>query len=94
MYYVYMLTNKYNKVLYTGMTNDLHRRLFEHKDKRNEGFSAKYNTHKLVYYETSSDVKAAIAREKQLKGWKREKKDVLINGMNPEWRDLSEDWKE
>ena len=94
MYYVYMLTNKYNKVLYTGVTNDLQRRLFEHKDENKDGFSAKYNTHKLVYYETTSDAKAAIAREKQLKGWRRDKKDALINSMNPLWRDLSEDWKE
>ena len=94
MYYVYMLTNKYNKALYIGVTNDLQRRLFEHRGENKESFSQKYNTHKLVYYETSSDVKAAIAREKQLKGWRREKKDALISSMNPLWRNLSEDWKE
>jgi putative endonuclease len=94
MYYVYMLTNKYNKVLYTGVTNNLQRRLYEHLDKSNEGFSARYNTHKLVYIETTSDVKAAIQREKQIKNWGRAKKDALINSLNPEWRDLSEDWKE
>lgn len=76
------------------MTNNLQRRLFEHNDKSNEGFSAKYNTHKLVYYESTSDVKASISREKQLKGWRREKKETLINSMNPTWRDLAEDWKE
>ena len=94
MYYVYMLTNRYNKVLYIGVTNDLQRRLFEHRGENKESFSQQYNTHKLVYYETSSDVKAAIAREKQLKGWRRDKKDTLINSINPLWRDLSEDWKE
>ncbi len=94
MYYVYMLTNKYNKVLYTGVTNDLQRRLFEHRGDNKGSFSQQYNTHKLVYYETTSDVKAAIAREKQLKGWRRDKKDALINSMNPLWRDLSEDSKE
>ena len=92
MYYVYMLTNKYNKVLYTGVTNDLHRRLFEHSNMNEGSFTSKYNTHKLVYYEETSSVKAAIAREKQIKGWRRDKKDPLINRMNPEWRDLAQHW--
>ena len=92
MYYVYMLTNEYNKVLYVGVTNNLQRRLYEHKHGLNEGFSTKYNAHKLVYYETTDDVKAAIAREKQIKGWTRQKKEALINSMNPKWRNLENDW--
>ena len=92
MYYVYMLTNEYNKVLYVGVTNNLQRRLYEHKHGLNEGFSTKYNAHKLVYYETTDDVEAAIAREKQIKGWTRQKKEALINSMNPKWRNLENDW--
>ncbi len=94
MYYVYMLTSEYNKVLYTGVTNSLQRRLYEHVNDLNEGFSAKYNVHKLVYYETTDDVKAAIAREKQIKGWTRNKKEALINSINPEWRNLAVDWED
>ncbi len=93
MYYVYMLTNKSNRVLYTGMTNDLQRRLYEHKMHINSGFTDQYNATKLVFYECTSDVNAAIAREKEIKGWKRERKNELVNAMNPQWRDLSEDWK-
>ncbi len=92
MYYVYLLTNEYNKVLYVGVTNNLQRRLYEHKHGSNEGFSTKYNAHKLVYYETTDDVEAAIAREKQIKGWTRQKKEALINSMNPKWRNLKNDW--
>lgn len=88
-YYIYMLTNKTNKVLYTGITNNLERRLFEHRSGTIPGFTKKYNLTKLVYYESSSDVKAAIAREKQIKGWLREKKKALIETINPEWKDLA-----
>ena len=94
MYYVYLLTNEYNKVLYTGVTNNLQRRLYEHKHSLNEGFSTKYNTHKLVYYETADDVKATIAREKQIKGWSRQKKEALINNINPKWIDLAVNWND
>ena len=91
-YYVYILTNFSNKVMYIGVTNDLQRRLYEHKNKLLAGFTKQYNVHKLVYYEYTMDVNAAIAREKQLKGWNRSKKNSLVETMNPEWRDLSEDW--
>ncbi|GAB4179745.1 MAG: GIY-YIG nuclease family protein [Calditrichia bacterium] len=91
-YYVYILTNQTHKVLYIGMTNDLLRRVFEHKNKIAKGFTAKYNITKLVYYEQFSDVSEAIYREKQLKKWKREKKEYLIFSMNPNWNDLSEIW--
>ena len=90
-YYVYILTNK-SKTLYTGVTNNIMRRVDEHKRKRNPGFTSRYNIHILVYYESTSDVHAAIAREKQIKGWLRAKKIALINALNPEWKDLSEDW--
>ena len=87
-YYVYILTNN-SKTLYTGVTNNLIRRIYEHKNKFVEGFSKKYNLTKLVYYEISEDVRSAIAREKQIKGWLRSKKIKLIESMNPEWKDLS-----
>ena len=87
-YYVYIMTNK-SKTLYTGVTNDLTRRVYEHKHKLIPGFTQKYNITKLVYYEQTSDVHAAIAREKQIKGWLREKKINLIESMNPNWVDLS-----
>lgn len=89
MYYVYMLTNYNNKVLYTGVTNNLCRRLYEHKSKLIKGFTEKYNVNKLVYFEESNNPEAAIKREKQIKGWKREKKNNLIEKMNPKWEDLS-----
>ena len=89
-YYVYILTNTYNKVLYVGITNDINRRLYEHKNKLVPGFTQKYNVDKLVYLEETTDVNSAIKREKEIKSWRREKKDRLINSMNPEWRDLSE----
>jgi putative endonuclease len=88
MYYVYILTNKYNKVLYVGITNDLIRRTYEHKSNLVEGFTSKYNVHKLVYYDLTSDVMSAITREKQVKGWTRNKKIKLIESMNPGWKDL------
>ncbi|MDI1472878.1 MAG: GIY-YIG nuclease family protein [Thermodesulfovibrio sp.] len=90
-YYVYIMTNKYNTVLYTGVTNDLVRRVYEHKNKLVEGFTAKYNLTKLVYYEVFNDIKEAINREKQIKGWKREKKEDLIKEFNPMWKDLYEE---
>lgn len=88
-YYVYILTNWNNSVMYIGVTNNLERRLYEHKNKLVKGFSTKYNTDKLVYCEETPDVSAAIAREKQLKSWRREKKDNLVTIGNPEWKDLS-----
>jgi putative endonuclease len=89
-YYVYIMTNN-SGTLYTGMTNDLQRRVFEHKNKLGEGFSKRYNLNRLVYYEITSDVNAAIAREKQIKGWRRAKKLALIQSVNPTWKDLSEE---
>ena len=88
MYYVYILTNFNNKVLYIGVTNDLNRRIYEHKNKLIEGFTKKYNVNKLVYYEEYKDVNEAISREKQLKGWKRQKKDKIVEAVNPQWVDL------
>ena len=90
MYYVYILTNKTNHVLYIGMTNDIKRRIFEHKSEMIEGFSKRYHTHKLVYFEEYGSPTEAISREKQLKGYKRDKKTALINKMNSDWNDLSE----
>jgi len=92
MYYVYMMTNWDNKVLYTGVTNDLERRVYEHKNKLNSGFTKKYNIYKLVFFEDSGDVNAAIAREKQLKGFSRQKKNDLVESINPNWEDLSAAW--
>ncbi|MBR4450959.1 MAG: GIY-YIG nuclease family protein [Clostridia bacterium] len=88
-YYVYILTNQSDKVMYIGVTNNLERRLYEHKHNMVEGFTKKYNVHKLVYYEHTTDVYAAITREKELKGWRRSKKNALVETMNPEWKDLS-----
>ncbi len=87
-YYIYMMTNKSNSVLYTGVTNDLKRRVYEHKEKIVEGFTKRYNATKLVYYETCDEAESAIIREKQIKGWPRKKKDDLVGSINPEWRDL------
>jgi putative endonuclease len=88
--YVYIMTNDNNTVLYTGVTSDLIDRIKEHKEKRYpRSFSARYNTRKLVYYETFASITEAINREKQIKGGSRKKKIELINQMNPEWRDLS-----
>ena len=93
-YYVYLLTNWNNRVIYIGVTNDLNRRTYEHKNKLIEGFSKKYNLTKLVYFEETSDVNAAIAREKEIKKWRREKKNNLVNRTNPSWEDLSEGLKD
>lgn len=92
-YYTYILSNDNNRVIYVGMTNDLRRRLYEHKNELIDGFTAKYNVHKLVFFETFSDPMEAIKREKQLKGWRREKKDALIENNNPDWKDLSFEWE-
>lgn len=90
-YYVYIMTNR-SKTLYTGVTNDLMRRVYEHKNKMVEGFTKKYNITKLVYFVETNDVQSAITREKQIKGWLRAKKIALIESKNPEWKDLSEGW--
>jgi len=87
-YFVYILANRWNTVLYTGITSDLVRRVFEHREKFVEGFTKKYRVYKLIYYEVYSDVMDAIAREKQIKGYGRRKKIILIEKMNPEWKDL------
>ena len=89
-YYVYMLTTKRNTALYTGVTNDLYRRVLEHKSGLNKGFTSKYNCHKLVYYEKYSNIDQAIAREKTIKEYSRLKKNALIEKMNPNWVDLME----
>ncbi len=89
MYYVYILTNKTDKVMYIGVTNDLKRRLYEHKNELIDGFTKRYHVHKLVYYESHKEVIAAIAREKQLKSLLRIKKNALVETMNPSWHDLS-----
>ena len=91
MYYVYIITNKTNSVLYTGVTNNLIRRIYEHKNKMVEGFTKKYNVSKLVYFEESQNVKSAIQREKSIKNLLRVKKEELINSINPEWKDLYND---
>ena len=90
-YFVYIMTNKYNAVLYTGVTNDLKRRVYEHKHGQGSSFTTRYNVNKLVYYEITEDVCAAIAREKQIKSGSRQRKIDLINSMNPEWKDLYEE---
>ena len=92
-YYVYIMAND-SGTLYIGVTNDLQRRVYEHKKKLVEGFTEKYNITKLVHYEQTNDVMAAIEREKQLKGWIRKKKVALIESENPYWEDLSKDWFE
>ena len=92
MYYVYIMTNKMKTVLYTGITNDLRRRVYEHKNNLDKNsFTARYKMSVLVYYETTTDVKSAIHREKQIKNLLRKKKVELINAFNPEWKDLSEE---
>jgi len=89
-YYIYIMTNK-SKTLYIGVTDNLERRVYEHKNKLIEGFTKKYNITKLVYYEMTNDVLSAIEREKQIKGWLRRKKIALIEAVNPKWADLSEE---
>jgi len=88
-YYVYIMTNKGRTVLYVGMTNSLTRRVSQHRRGEVEGFTERYNVNRLVFYEQYNDVRDAIAREKQLKGWTRKKRERLISKMNPEWTDLA-----
>ena len=90
-YYVYLLANKKNGTLYIGVTNDLLKRTYEHKQNMVEGFSQRYNIHNLVYFEQTSNVESAIAREKHIKKWRRSWKIELIEKNNPEWRDLYKD---
>ena len=90
-YHVYIMTNK-SGTLYTGITNNIKKRVFEHKNKLIAGFTEKYNISRLVYFETFSNVQSAIAREKVIKGWLRKKKIELIRKDNPDWKDLSHDW--
>jgi Predicted endonuclease containing a URI domain len=90
-YYIYILTNQYHTVFYVGVTNNLIRRVYEHKNKLVKGFTSKYNINKLVYYEVFSDVRDAIYREKQIKSWSRKKKIEMIEKFNPEWKDLYEE---
>lgn len=90
--YIYMVTSKNHRALYTGVTSDLMRRIYEHRHGCQDGFTNWYNCHILVYYEQFSNIQDAIARETQLKHWGRKKKAMLIQRMNPEWRDLAEDW--
>ena len=90
-YYVYIMTNRRNTVLYIGVTNDLKRRVYEHKEKMADGFTKKYNITKLVYYEVCEEIQSAISREKQLKAGSRPGKIELVNGMNRQWRDLYEE---
>ena len=89
--WVYILTNHSNRVLYTGVTNDIVCRTFEHRLKLTDGFAERYNVYKLVYAEETSSIDSALAREKQIKGWSRSKKIALIESMNSEWRDLMQD---
>ncbi len=92
-YYVYILSNPY-RTLYIGVTNNLKRRIYEHKHKIVEGFTQKHDITRLVYFEQTTDIRSAIHREKQLKGWLRAKKITLIESVNPNWQDLSESWFE
>ncbi len=91
-YYVYILASP-SRTIYIGVTNDLERRVYEHAQKLIPGFTSRYNISRLVYVEETPDVYAAISREKQLKGWRRDRKLALIESINPEWRDLSVDWE-
>ncbi|MBE6702687.1 MAG: GIY-YIG nuclease family protein [Ruminococcaceae bacterium] len=89
MYYVYILTSQKDTAMYIGVTNDLRRRLREHKNEQAEGFTKQYHLHKLVHFEEYSEIQAAIAREKQLKHWSRNKKNALVESKNPQWYDWS-----
>jgi putative endonuclease len=88
LYYVYILSSNNNNAIYVGITNDLARRVYEHKSKLNAGFTSKYNINKLVYYETFDFIDLAIKREKQIKKYPRDRKNSLINSFNPDWNDL------
>ena len=87
-YYVYIMANQNNKVLYIGVTSDLKKRVFEHKEKLVKGFTERYNLNKLVYFEETASIESAITKEKQMKKWNRQWKINLINKFNPEWKDL------
>lgn len=89
-YYVYILTNNHGNVMYIGVTNNLERRLFEHRQGIVDGFTKKYNLNKLVYYEHTNSIESAIMREKEIKKWRREKKNNLVEKLNPEWHDLGD----
>lgn len=90
--WVYMMCSNSRRALYTGVTSDLNKRVFQHKNGLIEGFTEKYKCHRLVYYESFPYIGEAISREKEIKGWRREKKNALVEVMNPQWRDLSEGW--
>jgi len=90
-YHVYIMSNT-SKMLYAGVTNNLETRVFQHKSKQTDGFTRKYNLHRLIYFEAFGDIRDAIAREKQIKGWLRAKKVALIESVNPEWKDLAPEW--
>ncbi len=92
-YYVYIMTNR-SRTLYVGVTNDLERRVHEHKSESTEGFTKRYKMHRLVYYDATSSIEGAITREKELKKWRRSKKIDLIEATNPGWKDPSEGWYE
>ena len=91
-YWIYMLTNRWKNVLYTGVTNSLERRIWQHKSGAIRGFTKTYNCDRLVHFETYDEIGQAIAREKQIKGWSRAKKNDVINASNPQWMDLAADW--
>jgi putative endonuclease len=91
-YHVYIVASKRNGTLYTGVTNDLERRIYEHKNKLVPGFTSRYDVNLLVYFESCPSIQVAIEREKQIKGWTRKRKLALIESVNPDWKDLSEEW--
>ena len=91
-FYVYIIVNQHNTVMYVGVTNDLQRRVYEHKTGLVEGFTKRYNINKLVYFESTIDVSSAITREKEIKKWRREKKNKLVESLNANWCDLSSSW--
>ena len=91
VYHIYIVASKRNGTLYTGVTNDLERRMYEHKNKLVPGFTSRYDVNKLVYFESCPSVQVVIEREKQIKGWTRKWKLALIESVNPEWKDLSEE---
>jgi putative endonuclease len=93
-YYVYLMTNWNHRVMYVGVTNDIMRRLDEHKNKLIKGFTEKYNINKLVYFEETANVSSAIAREKEIKKWRRQKKNALVQSINPKWSDLLDEGKD
>ena len=93
-YYVYLMTNWNHRVMYVGVTNDIMRRLDEHKNKLIKGFTEKYNINKLVYFEETANGHSAIAREKEIKKWRRQKKNALVHSVNPEWSDLLDEGKD